>query len=277
MNPSAVKIPLLRTWEQESFLLIAGPCAIENEELVMRTAEVLCGLTQNLNIPFIFKSSYRKANRSGTGSFTGIGDQRALEILAGVRNTFKIPVTTDIHSAAEANMAAAYVDVIQIPAFLCRQTDILTAAALTGRWVNIKKGQFMSGDSMGLAVQKIYETGNRNVILTERGNLFGYNDLVMDMRNIPLMKKAGVPVLADITHALQSPNLYKGLMGANTAMAETLGLASLAAGADGIFMETHPLPENALCDGSNMVPLAEMEKLLNKFAVLRKTVSSFNI
>lgn len=248
---------------------------VENREVTFTTASFLTELAEKYSVPFIFKSSYRKANRSKSDSFTGIGDIPALEILAEVRKEFSVPVITDIHNPHEASIAAKYVDVLQIPAFLCRQTDLLVAAAMTGKWINIKKGQFVSGRSMRFAVEKIRNAGNNNIMLTERGNSFGYNDLVVDFRNIPEMKSIGVPVIVDITHSVQQPNQESGVSGGRPEMIETLGRAAIAAGADGVFMETHPDPASALSDGANMLKLSEMEKLLAKLVAIRKTVISF--
>ncbi|HVN59536.1 MAG TPA: 3-deoxy-8-phosphooctulonate synthase [Bacteroidales bacterium] len=276
MKPMYAGIPGIKNAGEGSLLLIAGPCVVESKEIISEAAGYLVKLSEKLGVPLVFKSSYRKANRSRPGSFSGIGDKKALEILSGVREKFSIPVLTDIHSAAEAAIAARYVDVIQIPAFLCRQTDILEAAASTGKWINIKKGQFMSGASMCFAAEKVRDSGNDKVMLTERGNSFGYNDLVVDFRNIPEMKKCGAPVIMDITHSLQKPNQPDGTTLGMPEMAETLGLAAIAAGADGIFMETHPMPDVAKCDGSNMIRLAEIEKLLSKFVALKKMALSLN-
>ncbi len=269
-------IPGLKYQETGNFLLIAGPCAVESREIVFATADHLTALAEKYSLPFIFKSSYRKANRSKADSFTGIGDIPALEILADVRKEFGIPVITDIHNPHEASIAAKYVDVLQIPAFLCRQTDLLVAAAMTGKWVNIKKGQFVSGRAMRFAVEKVRNAGNDKILLTERGNTFGYNDLVVDFRNIVEMKKTGVPVIMDITHSLQQPNQESGVTGGMPEMIETIGRAAIAAGADGIFIETHPEPSMALSDGANMLKLSKMEELIIKLSLIRKTINSFN-
>ncbi len=271
-----MNIPGLKYRETGNFLLIAGPCVVENREIVFATASHLAALAKKYSLPFIFKSSYRKANRSKGDSFTGIGDIPALEILADIRNEFKIPVITDIHNPHEASIAAKYVDVLQIPAFLCRQTDLLVAAAMTGKWINIKKGQFVSGRAMRFAVEKVRNAGNSNIMLTERGNTFGYQDLVVDFRNIPEMKKIGVPVIMDITHSLQQPNQDSGVSGGIPEMIETIGRAAVAAGADGIFIETHPYPASALSDGANMLKLSKMEELIVKLIAIRKTINSFN-
>ncbi len=253
-----------------NFFLMAGPCVVENTEMPMQIALHIKKLAVELGIPFIFKASYRKANRSKASSFTGIGDIKALECLEEVRRELQIPVVTDIHSAPEAAMAAPYVDVLQIPAFLCRQTDLLEAAGNTGKWINIKKGQFLSAESMQFAVQKIYETGNRKVILTDRGTMFGYHDLVVDMRAIPVMQSLEVPVVLDVTHSLQQPNQSSGVSGGLPSMISTIAKAGIAAGADGIFLETHPDVANAKSDAANMLPLQLLEKLLNDLVILRK-------
>jgi 2-dehydro-3-deoxyphosphooctonate aldolase (KDO 8-P synthase) len=275
MKSAGINIPGLKFKESGNFLLIAGPCVVENEEVVNETASRLVKLSEKYNIPFVFKASYRKANRSKADSFTGIGDIKALEILAETRSRFSVPVITDIHNPDEAAMAAEYVDVLQIPAFLCRQSDLLVAAAKTGKWVNIKKGQFLSGASMAFAVEKVREAGNNNIMLTDRGNTFGYQDLVVDFRNIPEMQKNGVPVIMDITHSLQQPNQASGITGGKPELIGTIGKAAIAAGADGIFIETHPNPSIALSDGANMLRLSEMENLLRQLISLRKTVNSF--
>ncbi len=273
-NPS-INIPGIKFNETGNFLLIAGPCVVESEEIVFETAEHMKKLSEKYMIPFVFKSSYRKANRSKGDSFTGIGDIKALKVLAEVRRKYSVPVITDIHNPDEAAMAADYVDILQIPAFLCRQTDLLTAAAKTGKWINIKKGQFLSGSSMKFAVEKVREFGNDNISLTDRGNMFGYQDIVVDFRNIPIMQKIGVPVIMDITHSLQQPNQEEGVSGGRPDMIETIGKAAISVGADGIFIETHPNPAAAKSDGANMLKLSEMEKLLIKLVALRKTINSF--
>lgn len=250
------------------FFLMAGPCVIEDETSPMHIAEVLVETTSRLGIPYIFKASYRKANRSRLDSFTGIGDEKALKVLGKIRDTFGIPVVTDIHTAEEAGMAAEYADVLQIPAFLCRQTDLLVAAAKTGKVVNIKKGQFLSGESMGFAVEKVKLSGNDKVMLTERGSMFGYQDLVVDYRNIPIMQGFGVPVVLDVTHSLQQPNQTSGVTGGKPEMIGVIAKAGIAAGADGIFMETHPDPAHALSDGANMLPLDKVEGLLEQLLAL---------
>jgi 2-dehydro-3-deoxyphosphooctonate aldolase (KDO 8-P synthase) len=252
----------LRFTDRGSFFLIAGPCVIEDDHTPFAIAEQLVAITERLHIPYAFKASYRKANRSRLDSFTGIGDREGLEILQAVRDRYGVPVVTDIHSEQDAAMAAPYVDVLQIPAFLCRQTSLLQAAAETGRCVNIKKGQFLSPEAMTHAVDKMRHFGNHNVMLTERGTTFGYQDLVVDFRGIPIMRQNGVPVVVDITHSLQRPNQPAGVTGGNPEMIATIGRAAVAVGCDGIFMETHPNPVVAKSDGANMLPLDRAERLL---------------
>lgn len=259
-------------YDEKSFFLIAGPCVVESEELVQEVGEKLAGICKRLSIPYVFKSSYRKANRTSASSFTGIGDEKALTAIQAVGKKFKIPTTTDIHAHEEASIAAAYVDILQIPAFLCRQTDLLLAAAETGKIVNVKKGQFVSGEAMKFAVQKIKSAGNDRVILTERGNSFGYQDLVVDYRNIPIMKAHGVPVVMDCTHSLQQPNQPSGVTGGNPQLIETIAKAAIATGADGLFIETHPNPSVAKSDGANMLRLDLLEDLLVKLVRLRKSL-----
>lgn len=257
----------------DNFFLLAGPCVIEGEDMAMRIAERVVAMTAERGIPYVFKGSYRKANRSRLDSFTGIGDENALRVLRRVRETFNIPVVTDIHSAEEAEMAAEYVDVLQIPAFLCRQTDLLVAAAKTGRIVNIKKGQFLSPDAMKFAAEKVVsEGGAGNVMLTERGTTFGYQDLVVDFRGIPQMKKFGYPVVMDITHSLQQPNQTAGVTGGMPEMIETIAKAAIAVGADGLFIETHENPAVAKSDGANMLRLDLLEGLLDKLLRVREAV-----
>ena len=254
---------------------MAGPCAIEDEKMAFEIAEQINQLSNKLKIPYIFKGSYRKANRSRIDSFSGIGDEKALKILKNISETFDIPVVTDIHSAQEAAMAAEYVDVLQIPAFLCRQTDILIAASQTGKVVNIKKGQFLSAGAMKFAIQKVIDSGNKKIILTERGTTFGYQDLVVDYRGIPEMKAMNVPVVLDITHSLQQPNQTSGVTGGKPALIETIAKAGIAVGADGIFIETHPQPEIAKSDGANMLRLDLLEGLLEKLIKIRQTIKQF--
>jgi 2-dehydro-3-deoxyphosphooctonate aldolase (KDO 8-P synthase) len=250
--------------KSDNFFLLAGPCVIEGEDMALRIAERIKGITDRLGIPYAFKGSYRKANRSKIDSFTGIGDEKALKILAKVAKEFDVPVVTDIHQAQEAAMAAEYVDVLQIPAFLCRQSDLLEAAAHTGKIVNIKKGQFLSPEAMKFAAQKVVDSGNNNVMLTERGTTFGYQDLIVDYRGIPIMQQFGFPVVVDCTHSLQRPNQSAGVTGGQPEMIETIAKAAIAVGADGLFMETHPDPDSAKSDGPNMVPLGQMKELLIK-------------
>lgn len=256
----------------DNFFLLAGPCVIEGEEMAMRIAEHVVKVTGRLGIPYVFKGSYRKANRSRLDSFTGIGDEKALKILAKVRDTFGVPVVTDIHTADEAEMAAPYVDVLQIPAFLCRQTDLLVAAARTGKVVNIKKGQFLSAGAMRFAAEKVVEAGNTNVMLTERGTTFGYQDLVVDYRGIPEMQSFGFPVVLDVTHSLQQPNQTSGVTGGMPRLIETVAKAGIAVGADGIFLETHEDPSVAKSDGANMLRLDLLEGLLERLVRIRQAV-----
>lgn len=266
---------VIRHGRGDTFFLLAGPCVVENEGVVMQTAGRLKEITDRLGIPYVFKASYRKANRSRSDSFTGIGDGAALELLARVRRELGVPVVTDIHSPEEAAVAAGYVDILQIPAFLSRQTDLLTAAAATGRWVNIKKGQFMAPEAMEFAAQKVKEAGNDRIILTDRGTMFGYQDLIVDLRGIPTMQRTGYPVVMDITHSLQQPNQPGGVSGGLPQMIETIARAAVAVGVDGIFMETHPDPACALSDGKNMLPLDRVEPLLERLLALRRTVATF--
>jgi 2-dehydro-3-deoxyphosphooctonate aldolase (KDO 8-P synthase) len=267
-----MQIPKLKYTQSGNFFLIAGPCAIEGREMALEIAEKVKKITDRLEIPYIFKGSFRKANRTKLDSFTGIGDTNALEILQEVGRTFNIPTITDIHESEQAEMAAKYVDVLQIPAFLCRQTDLLVAAAQTGKAVNVKKGQFLSGSAMRFAVEKIKSAGNQNVFLTDRGNSFGYSDLVVDYRNIPEMQATGVPVVMDCTHSLQQPNQSSGVTGGRPALIETIAKAAIAVGADGLFMETHPRPSEAKSDAANMLPLDKLENLLEKLIKIRKAV-----
>ena len=264
-------------YDKTSFFLIAGPCVVESEDLVTTVAERVSSTCKNLGIPYIFKASYRKANRTSASSFTGLGDETGLQIIQKVKQKFLLPATTDIHAHEEAALAAPYVDVLQIPAFLCRQTDLLEAAAKTGKIVNVKKGQFVSGGSMKFAVEKIDKATSvnslsRKVMLTERGNSFGYTDLVVDYRNIPIMKNHGVPVIMDCTHSLQQPNQSGGVTGGNPEMIETIARAAIATGADGLFIETHPDPSCALSDGANMLQLDLLPPLLEKLLKIRKSI-----
>ncbi len=258
-----------------NFFLLAGPCVIEGEKMAMEIAETIVKVTESLDIPYVFKGSYRKANRSRLDSFTGIGDLEALAILGKVKSTFGIPVVTDIHSPEEAQMAADFVDVLQIPAFLCRQTDLLVAAARTGKAVNIKKGQFLSPEAMQFAVQKVREAGNDNVAVTERGVSFGYQDLIVDYRGIPEMQKFGCPVILDATHSLQQPNQPKGVTGGRPDLIETIARAGVAVGVDGLFIETHPNPSQAKSDGANMLPLSRLPELLKRLSAIRATINMF--
>lgn len=263
----------MQKWtSRDNFFLMAGTCAIESRDLTLRVADHLVNLCDRLDIPLIYKGSYRKANRSRLDSFTGIGDAEALEILGEVRTQFGIPVVTDIHEAAEAAMAAEVADVLQIPAFLCRQTDLLVAAAHTGKVVNIKKGQFLSPSSMRFAAQKVVDSGNMQVILTERGTTFGYGDLVVDFRGIPEMRSFGFPVVMDVTHSLQQPNTVSGVTGGTPVLIDTITRAAIAVGVDGLFIETHPTPETALSDGANMLPLDRMESLLITALRIREAI-----
>lgn len=255
-----------------NFFILAGPCAIESEDMAMAIAQRLVNVSNKLNIPLIFKGSYRKANRSRLDSFTGIGDEKALKILHKIGREFDIPTVTDIHESHEATMAAEYVDVLQIPAFLCRQTDLLVAAAQTGKSVNIKKGQFLAASSMQFPIQKIIESGNPNVFVTDRGTMFGYQDMVVDFRGIPEMQTFNIPVVMDCTHSLQQPNQNSGVTGGKPALIETIAKAAIAVGVDGLFFETHPDPKNAKSDGENMIPLDLFEPLLEKLVRIRQAV-----
>ncbi|MDC1106871.1 3-deoxy-8-phosphooctulonate synthase [Prolixibacteraceae bacterium] len=269
------QLPKIKHTDSGNFFLLAGPCAVESESLAMQVAEKMVEITNKLRIPYVFKGSFKKANRSRLDSFTGIGDEKALKILRKVSETFDIPTVTDIHTEADAEMAAAYVDILQIPAFLCRQTDLLVAAAKTGRMVNIKKGQFLAAGSMKFAVQKIREMDNPNVMLTERGSMFGYQDMIIDYRGIPEMQKNACPVVLDITHSLQQPNQTSGVTGGKPQLIETVAKAGIAVGCDGLFIETHPDPANALSDGANMLHLEKMEGLLTKLVRLHEVTRQF--
>jgi len=266
-------IPQLKYLESGNFFLLAGPCAIEGELMAMQIAERILTVTNKLKIPFIFKGSFKKANRSRLDSFTGIGDEKALKILGKVREEFKIPTVTDIHKESDAKMAAEFVDVLQIPAFLARQTDLLVAAANTGKVVNIKKGQFMGPSAMKHAVNKVVESGNKQVLITERGSMFGYQDMIVDYRGIPEMQEYA-PVVLDITHSLQQPNQSKGVTGGKPELIETIARAGIAVGVDGLFLETHPNPGQAKSDGANMLNLDYLESLLTKLVTIHKVVKS---
>ena len=259
-------------YDEKKFFLIAGPCVVESEELIMEVADKVSGICKKLGIPYIFKASYRKANRTSSSSFTGIGDDNALALVKKVGEKYKLPTTSDIHAHDEAAPAAKYVDVLQIPAFLCRQTDLLIAAAETNKIVNVKKGQFLSGPAMKFAVEKIQKAGNDKIILTERGTTFGYQDLVVDYRNIPWMQDHGVPVVMDCTHSLQQPNQSSGVTGGNPQLISTIAKAAIASGADGLFIETHPNPSVAKSDGANMLKLDLLEGLLEKLVRVRRAV-----
>ena len=266
------KYDFLKGLRADRFFLLAGPCVIEDETSPLFIAETLKNVCQKFDIPLVFKGSYRKANRSRLDSFTGIGNERALKVLQRIGKEFELPVVTDIHSAEEAPMAAEYVDILQIPAFLCRQTDLLVAAAKTGKTVNIKKGQFLSGEAMGFAVEKVRQSGNDKVMLTERGSMFGYQDLVVDYRNIAAMQKFEVPVILDITHSLQQPNQSSGVTGGQPEMIGLIAKAGIAAGANGIFMEVHPEPKKAKSDGANMLRLDLAEELLGNLVRIKEVL-----
>lgn len=260
----------------DNFFLLAGPCVVESRDLCMQVAEHIKIITDKYAIPYVFKASYRKANRSRIDSFAGIGDQEALKILQEVKETFSLPVVTDIHTAEEATIAAEVVDVLQIPAFLCRQTDILVAAAKTHKIVNVKKGQFLAPGSMQFTAQKVLDSGNKQVMLTERGTTFGYGDLVVDYRGITEMHSFGHPVVLDVTHSLQKPNTSSGVTGGQPELIEIIARAGIAVGVDGIFIETHPDPSKALSDGANMLPLQQLDALLGRLSAIRKVVKGFD-
>jgi len=268
-------IPQIKHLDSRNFFLLAGPCIVEGEEITMAIAEKIRVITDRLQIPFVFKASYKKANRSRLDSFSGIGDENALKILEKIRAEIKVPVITDIHSVEEAAMAAEFVDILQFPAFLCRQTELLVAAARTGKVINIKKGQFLAPSAMQFAANKVIESGNEKVMLTERGTTFGYQDLVVDYRGIIEMKKTGLPVILDITHSLQQPNQNSGVTGGKPELIETIARAGIAVGVDGIFLETHPEPSSAKSDGANMLNLAYLEDLLSKLVKFRQTILDF--
>ena len=261
-----------QSYDENNFFLIAGPCVVESEELIMEVADKVSKICKNLGIPYVFKSSYRKANRTSAGSFSGLGDETALKMIDKVRKKYSLPATSDIHAHEEAAMAAPYIDILQIPAFLCRQTDLLVAAAETGKIVNVKKGQFVSGEAMKFAVDKIKKAGNQKIMLTERGNSFGYQDMVVDYRNIPIMKSHGVPVIMDCTHSLQQPNQSSGITGGNPQLIGTIAKAAIASGADGLFIETHPNPSVAKSDGANMLRLDLLEDLLKSLVKIRQAI-----
>ena len=263
-----------QSFDQKNFFLIAGPCVVESEELIMEVADKVSGICKRLGIPYIFKASYRKANRTSASSFSGIGDETALALVKKVGEKYKLPTTSDIHAHEEAAIAAKYIDILQIPAFLCRQTDLLIAAGETGKVVNVKKGQFLSGPSMKFAVEKIKNTGNNKIILTERGTTFGYQDLVVDYRNIPWMQEHKVPVVMDVTHSLQQPNQTSGVTGGNPQLIGTIAKAAIATGADGLFIETHPNPAVAKSDGANMLKLDLLEELLEQLVKIRKAIQN---
>lgn len=275
MNKDFLKDLFGNKYNADNFFLLAGPCVVESEENVMQIAESAVKTCERLKIPYVFKASYRKANRTKATGFQGIGDEKALKIIAKVRDTFNVPVVTDIHLPEEAAIAAEYVDVLQIPAFLCRQTDLLLAAAATGKVVNIKKGQFLSPQVMRFPVEKVIGAGNNKVMLTDRGTMFGYHDLIVDMRAIPQMQEIGVPAILDCTHALQQPNQEAGFTGGDSSMIETLARAAIAVGADGLFMETHPDPANAKSDGPNMLRLDLLDGLMDRLVRLKQVVNSF--
>ena len=266
-------IPKLKYSDSGNFFLLAGPCAIESETMAMQIAEKVCKITENLKIPYVFKGSFKKANRSRIDSFTGIGDEKALKILRKVSESFHIPTVTDIHEVSDANLAAEYVDVLQIPAFLVRQTDLVVAAAKTGKVVNLKKGQFMSPEAMKHAVQKVKDAGNENAWITDRGTMFGYQDMIVDFRGIPTMRQFA-PTILDVTHSLQQPNQTSGVTGGRPEMIETIARAGIVNNVDGLFIETHFDPSNAKSDGANMLHLDHLEKLLTNLTTIRRTVNS---
>lgn len=272
MNDIIGRVPKIKHADSGNFFLLAGPCAIESEEMAMRIAEKIVSVTDRLRIPYVFKGSYKKANRSRVDSFTGIGDEKALAILGKVGREFDVPTVTDIHETTDAALAAAYVDVLQIPAFLVRQTDLVVAAAKTGKHVNLKKGQFMSPQAMEFAVAKVTDSGNPNAMVTDRGTMFGYSDLIVDFTGIPVMRKYA-PVVMDVTHSLQQPNRSCGVTGGRPDMIETIARCAIAAGADGIFIETHPDPASAKSDGANMLRLDLLEGLMERLTALREAVS----
>lgn len=269
----ALELPLLKSYDQDNFFILAGPCVVESKDICRQIASTVAEIADKYAIPYVFKASYRKANRSRVDSFTGIGDRAGLEILQGIKEEFHLPIITDIHNPEEAALAASYgVDILQIPAFLCRQTELLEAAAKTGRYVNIKKGQFLAPDSMKFAAQKVEHFGNSNIILTDRGTQFGYSDLIIDFRGVPTMKSFGYPVVVDITHSLQEPNQSSGVTGGRPDMISTIAKASIAVGADGLFLETHPDPSQAKSDGANMLRLDLLENLIKTLLPIRQAI-----
>lgn len=269
----ALELPLLKSYDQDNFFILAGPCVVESKDICRQIASTVAEIADKYAIPYVFKASYRKANRSRVDSFTGIGDRAGLEILQGIKEEFRLPIITDIHNPEEAALAASYgVDILQIPAFLCRQTELLEAAARTGKYVNIKKGQFLAPDSMKFAAQKVEHFGNSNIILTDRGTQFGYSDLIIDFRGIPTMKSFGYPVVVDITHSLQEPNQSSGVTGGRPDMISTIAKASIAVGADGLFLETHPDPSQAKSDGANMLRLDLLENLIKTLLPIRQAI-----
>ena len=273
INPMDLsKIPQISHTDSNNFFLLAGPCAIEGKDMARRIAEQVLGITDKLSIPYVFKGSFKKANRSRIDSFTGIGDEKALEILASVSEEFGIPTVTDIHEVSDAQKAAQYVDVLQIPAFLVRQTDLVVAAAETGKVVNLKKGQFMSPESMQHAVKKVTDSGNEQVMVTDRGTMFGYQDMIVDFRGIPTMRQYA-PTVLDVTHSLQQHNQTSGVTGGRPDMIATISRAGIAAGVDGIFLETHFDPANAKSDGANMLDLAHLDKLIKDLVAIRQTIN----
>jgi 2-dehydro-3-deoxyphosphooctonate aldolase (KDO 8-P synthase) len=274
MKPFLEHLFSKQEYSPDSFFLMAGPCVVESQAVVFEVAEAVSKICNKLGIPLIFKSSYKKANRTSAASFTGLGDDTGLEIIQQAGKKYSLPTVTDVHSECEARSAASYVDVLQIPAFLCRQTELLVAAGETGKIINVKKGQFVSGDAMKFAVEKIRATGNEKVMLTERGTTFGYQDLVVDYRNIPIMQQSGVPVVMDCTHSLQQPNQTSGVTGGNPQLIGTIAKAAIAAGVDGLFIETHPNPAVAKSDGANMLRLELLEKLLVQLLKIRKAVTA---
>jgi 2-dehydro-3-deoxyphosphooctonate aldolase (KDO 8-P synthase) len=273
MNPFLTGLFKNQSFNPNNFFLIAGPCVVESEDLIMEIAETVSGICKKLEIPYVFKASYRKANRTSASSFTGLGDDIGLGLIKKVGERYGLPTISDVHAHDECAEAAKYIDILQIPAFLCRQTDLLEAAAATGKIVNVKKGQFLSGPSMKFAVEKIRKAGNEQIMLTERGNTFGYQDLVVDYRNIPWMKEHGCPVIMDCTHSLQQPNQTTGITGGNPQLIGTISKAAIATGADGLFIETHPNPAVAKSDGANMLKLDLLENLLEQLVALRQTVA----